>query len=173
MAEPVVRDPVLGDAEAVAALQVRSWQRAYRGMVPDSFLDELQDDSWLDRWREALARPPRDGVHRLVSTAGGHAVAVALCGPASEPTDDRTGQLYVLYTHPDVWDRGHGNALLAEVHRRLADDGHVRALLWVAAENQRSIAFYEHRGWALDGSTQREEVAGATFDEARMVRELI
>jgi hypothetical protein len=43
----------------------------------------------------------------------------------------------------------------------------------VAADNDRSIGFYEHHGWARDGETQREEVAGAIFDEVRMVRQLV
>jgi hypothetical protein len=30
----------------------------------------------------------------------------------------------------------------------------------------------QDHGWARDGETQREEVAGATFDEVRMVWDL-
>lgn len=172
MGQPRVRDALIGDAEAIAALQVRSWQRAYRGIVPDDFLDGLDDDSWLDRWRSMLGQPPRDGVHQLVATVEDQPVTIGGAGPALEPSHDLTAQLYVLYTHPDHWGDGHGGAVLAEVHRRLAADGHSRAQLWVAAGNQRSISFYEHHGWALDGATKREEVAGATFDEARMVRDL-
>ena len=89
-----------------------------------------------------------------------------------KPTAELTGQLYVLYADPAAWGRGHGAALLRHVHELLAADGHTGALLWVAADNERSIGFYEHLGWAKDGETQREEVAGMTFDEVRMVREL-
>ena len=67
---------------------------------------------------------------------------------------------------------GHGGALLRRVHEVLAADGHAGALLWVAAANAHSIGFCEHHGWVKDGGTQREEVAGVTFDEVRMVREL-
>lgn len=172
MAQVAVRDAVLGDAKAIAALQVRSWQRAYRGIAPEDLLDGLDDDSWLERWRSSLAQPPRDGVHQLVATAEDRAVAIGTAGPALEPTHDLTAQLYVLYTHPDHWGRGHGTAVLTELHRRLAADGHTRAQLWVAATNEKSIRFYEHHGWTLDGTTQREDLAGAQFDEARMVRDL-
>ncbi|MFA9444503.1 N-acetyltransferase family protein [Egicoccus sp. AB-alg6-2] len=74
---------------------------------------------------------------------------------------------------PPRWDRGHGGALLRRVHELLAVDGHAGAMLWLAAGNERSIGFYAHHGWVLDGATQREEVAGATFDEVRMVRPLV
>ena len=119
---PVVREAAAGDAAAIAALQARSWQAAYRGIAPDAFLDALTEDTWLGRWTDALGGAPRDEVHQLVSTAGpdGPPRAVAVCGPAFEPSGSRNG----------------------------------------------------HHGWARDGATQREDVAGATFDEVRMVRGL-
>ncbi len=173
-AAPVVRRAEVSDAAAIAALQVRSWQVAYRGIVPDAFLDDLAEDAWLERWTNQLATAGRDGVHQLVSTDArdGPPRAVAACGPAMEPTAALTGQLYVLYADPRHWGCGHGAALLHRVHGLLAADGNSRGLLWVAAANARSIEFYEHHGWTRDGRTQLEEVAGAIFDEVRMVREL-
>jgi GNAT superfamily N-acetyltransferase len=171
---PVVREAGVGDAAAIAALQVRSWKAAYRAIVPDAFLDDLAEDAWLERWTEQLTGVEREGIHQLVSTDGrdGPPHAVAVCGPAIEPTAELTAQLYVLYADPSSWGRGHGGALLRRVHELLAADAHARALLWVAAANHRSIGFYEHHGWARDGETQREEVAGVTFHEVRMVRSL-
>lgn len=171
---PLVRRAKANDAAAIAALQVRSWRAAYRGVVPDAFLDDLAEDAWLERWTDQLTAAVRAGVHQLVSTdvRDGPARAVAACGPAMEPTAELTAQLYVLYADPGWWGRGHGGALLRRVHELLAADGHSAALLWVAAVNDRSIGFYEHHGWTRDGQTQREEVAGATFDELRMVRNL-
>lgn len=171
---PVVRGANISDAAAVAALQVRAWKAAYRGIVPDAFLDGLGEDSWIERWTDQLAAAGREGLHQLVSTdaRNGSPRAVAACGPALQPMTSSTGQLYVLYTDPTVWGRGHGSALLRRVHEVLAADGHSCAVLWVAADNARSIGFYEHRGWRRDGEAQREEVAGAIFDELRMVRDL-
>lgn len=169
-----VRRAAVADAAAIAALQVRSWQVAYRGIVPDAFLDGLTEDAWLERWDAQLTAPARDGVHHLVSSEAtdGPPRAIAVAGPAREPVAGRPGQLYVLYTDPASWGRGHGGALIRHVHDLLAADGHPGALLWVAAGNDRSIAFYKRHGWARDGGTQQEEVAGATFDELRMVRDL-
>ncbi|MBW3579330.1 MAG: GNAT family N-acetyltransferase [Actinobacteria bacterium] len=171
---PVVREAQASDAAAIAALQVRSWRAAYRGIVPDAFLDNLAEDAWLERWTSQLTAAGHDGIHQLVSTdpRDGPPRAVAVCGPAMEPTVELTGQLYVLYADPPSWGRGHGGALLRRVHELLAADGHSGAMLWVAADNDRSIEFYEHHGWTKDGETQLEEVAGAIFDEVRMVREL-
>lgn len=169
----MLRDARPADAAAVAAVQARSWARAYRGIVPDDYLDALDDETWRQGWVDGWASPPRDGVHRLVSTDDeGTVVAFAVCGPAIAPRPDASAQLYVLYADPAVWGAGHGGALLREVHRRLADDGHAAAELWVAAENQRSIAIYEHVGWVRDGASQVEDVRGVEIEEVRMVRAL-
>jgi GNAT superfamily N-acetyltransferase len=170
----IVRSAEARDAAAIAALQVRSWRAAYRCIVSDAFLDDLPEDAWLERWTEQLTAARPEGVHQLVSTDTPDAPprAVAVCGPAMKPTADLTSQFYVLYADPPTWGRGHGAGLLRRVHELLAGDGHFGALLWVAAGNYRSIRFYEHHGWARDGGTQREEVAGAVFDETRRVRRL-
>ena len=172
---PVVRRAGAGDAAAIAALQVRSWKAAYRGIAPDAFLAGLAEGAWLQRWNEQLGPPVSEGIHQLVAAEApsAPAVAVAVCGPALQPLGECTGQLYVLYADPVHWGRGCGAALLRRVHQLLAADGHRAALLWVAAQNGRAIGFYEHHGWVRDGQTQREEVAGATFDEVRMVRDLV
>lgn len=173
MGEPSVRDAEQGDAEAYARVRHASWQVAYRDLFPADRLAAIDVDEWVAQTREGFAEPVTDGFHRLVSVdADDQVVAMAFCGRASDPFDDVTGQLYAIYAHPEKWGRGHGHALIEEVHRRLADDGHERALLWVAAGNDRTIAWYESHGWRLDGTTQSEEVHGITAEELRMVRTL-
>lgn len=173
MAGPLVRDAVATDAVAFARVRFASWQVAYRGLLPEEVLGSLDLDGWIAEAEERLASPRRPGLHQLVSVDdGGSVVAMAGCGPAWDPPDGVSGELYAIYAHPDAWGRGHGHALIEEVHRRLAGDGHDRAMLWVAAGNDRTIAWYEAHGWALDGTTKRDLVMGVTFDEARMVRDL-
>ncbi len=173
MGGPRIRDAVVGDARASAEAHLRSWQAAYRGILPAAGLDALDLAEWTSRYRDGLARPPRPGVHRLVAVDEDEVVvAVANCGPAEEPVDDATGQLYMIYAHPDVWGGGHGHALVEEVHRRIAAAGHAAAWLWVAADNDRTIGWYEAHGWRLDGATAREDVHTISVDVARMVRTL-
>lgn len=173
MATPEVRDAVREDAEAVARVRYESWQVAYRGLLPRDVLRSLNLDGWIAHAQELLTPPTRPDLHQLVSTDGrGRVVAMASCGDAREPPEGVTGELYAIYAHPDAWGEGHGHALIEEVHRRLAGDGHERAMLWVAAGNDRTIAWYERHGWALDGTTKRDDVMGVAFDEARMVRDL-
>ncbi|MEU6929538.1 hypothetical protein AB0A05_10295 [Streptomyces sp. NPDC046374] len=36
-----IREAAPSDAAAVAAVHIRSWRAAYRGLVPDAYLDSL------------------------------------------------------------------------------------------------------------------------------------
>lgn len=173
MASVRVRQAVEDDATATATVNLRSWQAAYSGIVPDEELAALDLGEWVARHRGQLASPVPPGVHRLVSVdEQGSVRAIANAGPAREPVGDATGELYLLYADPDVWGLGHGHALLEEVHRLLAAEGHTSAQLWVTTGNTRSIAWYEAHGWSLDGATTTVDVEGVTFDESRMVRAL-
>ena len=49
-----IRPAQLGDAERIAAIQVRAWQAAYRGVMPDAYLDELNADDRAAYWRRQV-----------------------------------------------------------------------------------------------------------------------
>jgi len=65
-ASPHLRAATASDAEALAALHTGSWQRTYRGMMFDAFLDGAALDNRRRVWRERLATPDAD---RLVMVA--------------------------------------------------------------------------------------------------------
>ncbi|WP_232073320.1 hypothetical protein [Mycobacterium stomatepiae] len=45
-----MRRAVPADARDVSRVQVRSWQRAYRGLLAQEYLDGLETDAWVDRY---------------------------------------------------------------------------------------------------------------------------
>ena len=49
-----VRAATPADAAAIAGVHVRSWQAAYRGIVPDEVLDGLSLPDREQRWRSIL-----------------------------------------------------------------------------------------------------------------------
>ena len=65
---PVIRLAQLGDAERIGAIQVRAWQAAYRGVMPDTYLDELDVDDTSSVPGTGSAAPvgARDGLEFCV-----------------------------------------------------------------------------------------------------------
>ena len=169
--ELVVRNAVDGDAEAMGLLHVRAWQSAYRGVMPDAYLDGLQAEERVAMWRSRISRtelPPL-----LVAELAGDVVGFAAFGPArGEPDPTGVGQLYAMNIDPAHWGKGIGRALLHEVTTALTAMMFREAVLWVVPENARARALYEAEGWTEDGGVQTEDVLGATVREIRYRRPL-
>ncbi|HEY0933157.1 MAG TPA: hypothetical protein VGD91_05360, partial [Trebonia sp.] len=68
MEGPVVRPAREADAAQIALVHVRSWQGAYRGLLPQDYLDELDPVQRLARWQQTLAET--DGLRAGVLVAG-------------------------------------------------------------------------------------------------------
>ena len=61
--EIVMRDATVQDANAVTALHVASWRSAYRGVLPDAYLDGDVETERAAHWRKTLsALGPEDFV---------------------------------------------------------------------------------------------------------------
>jgi RimJ/RimL family protein N-acetyltransferase len=147
-----IRDATLADARAIAEVHVRSWQTAYRGELPDDYLDGLSIDERETQWKERLARP-EVGVEALVAEDDGAVIGFAGFGPTrDEDAEAGTAEIYTLYLRPEWVGRGAGRDLFAASNERLEELGYTRATLWVLETNERSRRFYEAAGWQRDGT---------------------
>jgi ribosomal protein S18 acetylase RimI-like enzyme len=170
--EHVIRSASVDDADAIGAVVVRAWQAAYRGIMPDDYLDELRAEQRADMWRQALTDLGPDRRVRVV-TVGDEVVGFASSGPEwVDISDGETGQLYAINLDPDHWGKGLGRALLTEVTRGLADAGYRTAVLWVATGNERARRLYESEGWTAEGPARDDEILGVTVNEVRYRKRL-
>jgi ribosomal protein S18 acetylase RimI-like enzyme len=153
MAEVVVRACGLGDAEAVESLRVAGWRAAYRGIIPDAFLDSLGLDT--ERRRQVMAGRPASGVESVAVHAG-TIVGWVAAGPCCDDDRDgpRHGEIYACYVLPEWWGKGIGRRLLTRATRALARAGRADITLWVLEDNTAARGFYESCGFAPDGSRQ-------------------
>lgn len=173
----VVRDAEVADVPAIGLPHVLAWQHAYRGMMPDEYLDGLQVADRVAMWEQTLSASPPPPL--LVVEVDGELAGFAVFGPervAADPADDATsagdGELYAINLHPDHWGRGAGRTLLRAATRRLAELGFAEAVLWVIVDNQRARGLYESEGWVDDGAVVDDEVLGAPVREMRYRRRL-
>lgn len=164
---PFIRPAEPEDALAVARVHVRAWQAAYRGLLPDTYLDALNPEDRAQRYTFGDLDSLRPAT--LVALAGG-----ALCGFATTVPTQEVGkaELAGLYVDPGHWSHGIGTLLLAEACARLATRGFSDAVLWVLGGNTRAQGFYEQRGWREDGVTRKQDVWGISVQESRYSRRL-
>lgn len=163
-----VREMAESDIDAVATVRVRGWQKAYRGLMPQTYLDGLSVEEDAERRREFFSRGLGDVVNLVAEDDTGEVVGWSCFGPYRDrdvPPGD--AELYALYVHPSRLGTGVGRALLDETRRRVAERGFPHLRLWVLEENRRARRFYERAGFGADGGAETYKVDGAAVPELR------
>jgi len=160
------------DAEALAVLHVRAWQWAYRGQLPDEYLDRLTGT--IERrveWRRAALENITSEYRTWVAEFDGRIIGFADTGPVEDlDPEAKIAKLYTLYLDETVVGQGVGRALLIHAMDDLARRGYREAILWVLDNNLRARRFYEAAGWYEDGATQVESLGDVEVREVRYRR---
>jgi GNAT superfamily N-acetyltransferase len=151
-ATALVRAARPADARPVAEVHVASWRHAYRGLLPDEYLERLSVDDREAMWFGAFADPePKSGV--FVAEVDGRIVGFASFGPSrDEDVPDGTGEVPAIYVEPAALGTGMGRELFEAATLALRRAGFAKATLWVLEANALARRFYEKAGWAWDGS---------------------
>ena len=168
-----LRRATTADAPSIAAVHIKSWQSAYRGQLPDDYLDRLEQElpSRTQMWHTHISNPPSN-VEIWVAGDDAQIDGFAAFGPARNAGPD-LGEVYAIYVDPNRWDQGLGHALFSHSGGRLGSLGFSAATLWVLESNTRARRFYELAGWKLDGRTKLENLPdGIELKEVSYRKEL-
>jgi GNAT superfamily N-acetyltransferase len=152
-----IRPATREDARPIAEVHVASWRQAYRGLLPDDYLEKLSVDERASQ-RLAWFADPSPGSGVLVAEDRGHLVGFASFGPSRD--DDApagTGEVPAIYVDPAEVGRGIGRELLAEAEAALRAAGFGRATLWVLEANAPARRFYDKAGWTWDGAVSTHD----------------
>jgi uncharacterized protein YhfF/GNAT superfamily N-acetyltransferase len=159
----IIRQAHPEDAAAIAAIHVRAWQVAYRGLLPDEQLDGLSVERREHFWRELLSgtgAPP-------VFVAAREDRLVGFCALATPSRDadasaDAVAEITALYVDPDAWRSGAGRGLMATGLGALRAGAWRAVTLWIFTENRSAREFYARFGFAPDGAESAHENGGST-----------
>lgn len=136
-----IRMATAEDAEAVAALHTANWQDAYRGIMPDAYLDGPLADGMRNGWAEKFADMAAGNSAVLVAEAGGRLLGFIRIVPNADP---QWGH-YIDNLHVAAGTRGGGigRALFRAGADWAAERGGARGLyLYVYADNTPARAAY-------------------------------
>ena len=158
------------DAMAVARVHVRSWQVAYRRLLPDDYLDQLRPEDRAKTYDFANLDPLKP--RTVVASEERVILGFATTMPSRDADLPEHGELCAIYVDPDRWGQGIGMALLSAARANLFALGYRQALLWVLAGNARAERFYRTDQWVADGCCRTDSVWGVTVNEVRYQRGL-
>lgn len=156
------------DAAAIARVHIRSWQLAYRDLLPEEFLLSL--DATLARrtgfWRESIEK----GAAVLVAVVDADVAGWIAFGP-SRDDDAQPGvsaEIEALYVLAEHWNTGLGRRLWLAARKHLIEQGFETLTLWVLTQNPRAIRFYRNAGLEADEASRRSiSRGGRTLEEIR------
>lgn len=156
----LVRAAVPEDAERIANVIVRAWQKAYAHVFPAERLTRLDAARRATFWRDRIAA----GDTLLVTDDGTGFVSF---GPSRDPDGEGVGEVYAIYVDPGHWDTGRGRELMEAAVAALQEAGFEEATLWVLEDNPRARRFYERAGWRTDGEAKEDEFLQTRVREVR------
>ena len=167
--EVTIRPADESDAAGIADVHVRSWQQAYSGIVPDTYLAGLDPADRARAWADHLRRGPQDAIVTWVAELGGTVIGFATLGPGRDD-DVHLGdrEIYSIYLDPEQWGQGVARDLMRTLLAEAGESATIR--LWVLADAERARHFYRRHGFAPDGVEKYEDVGGAELLQVRYRR---
>jgi GNAT superfamily N-acetyltransferase len=160
-----IREATYSDAETIARIHVLSWQAAYKGIMPDAFLEGMSVEARLGMWQKSF----QIGKLKVLLAYWDEVVVGWIAFGTCRDTDkDETwAEVEALYVLPEFWRRGVGERLSDSARALLRSAGFSFVALWVLSENHRARGFYHRIGFDHDESTKDISIAGTPLTEIR------
>lgn len=151
------------DAAAIGKIYCESWKAAYRGIVPQDYLDSLTPDDRKINPANFLVLESEDGI----------VFGLANLGVSRDTERPDWGELRAIYLLPDFWRKGFGTALFQAAEQKLREMGYERYFLWAFCKNTRARRFYEKMGMRRVGKEQSFTIGGKELWECRYEKEFV
>ncbi|WP_321800203.1 GNAT family N-acetyltransferase [Caballeronia sp. J97] len=149
----------------IASMHARSWVSAYRGILPDTYLDRDLSADRAAYWEARMKDVAAGAASVFIAEHEGAPVGfVCLVEP------DEAGNVLVdnLHALPGYRGLGAGTVMLAEAARWARARGARQLYLSVLEQNAAAIGFYESRGWKL-AEREADHMAGIDLFSLRYV----
>jgi GNAT superfamily N-acetyltransferase len=163
----LVLEPALAsDADAIAALHADSWRRTYRGMLPDSFLDDEVAADRAALWKSRFADPAPE--RRLILKATRERALLGFVCVMLDVEPAWGARLDNLHVDARCKGEGIGYVLFQAARRWTAEVAPGQPVhLWVLEQNTGACAFYDRQGGEVVEKAVRTLVPGCPVPELR------
>ncbi len=150
------------DKMAISRIYERSWKYAYRGIIPQSYLDAIPEG----RWVPSIDSPKRE---TLVCIEDDKMVGTCSFSESRLERFSGWGEVISIYLLPEHLGKGYGKALMESAISELKSRGFKNVYLWVLEENTRAIHFYEGFGFLRTDDFLETNIGGKDLREVRYI----
>ncbi|MBR6968372.1 MAG: GNAT family N-acetyltransferase [Ruminococcus sp.] len=147
----------------ISAVYEQSWKYAYRGIIPQDYLDGIPSGRWINGIN-------KNGRTDVIALDGDRIVGAAAFCPSRLAKYSGWGEIVSLYLLPGYMGRGIGKALFGYCTAQLEQFGYDRIFLWVLEENRRARRFYEGQGFICTDELIEDNIGGRELREIMYIR---
>lgn len=148
------------DRFAISKVYEESWKYAYKGIVPQDYLDSIPEGQWASHIEQADRK-------NLVMVQDGIIIGTSGFGKSRMAEMSGFGEIISLYVLPRYMGKGYGRLLLQAAVSELKKMGFNQVFLWVLEENQNARCFYEKCGFAQTERCLFSDVGGKKLKEVQ------
>lgn len=149
----------IDDVSRVYAL---SWKNAYKGIVPQDYLNNLSEDRWSKKLIDQLS-------NLWIICDGKQIIGASTYAHARDEKYSGWGEIISIYLLPEYYHQGIGTKLLQASMNSLFSAGYEKLYLWVLEDNHPARRFYEKNGFDFNGDTLEYVIEGKPLNEVRYV----
>lgn len=143
---------------AISHIYEESWKYAYKGIIPQSYLDSIPQGCWA-------SRVDQNGIWSLVLIEDDTMIGTSSCCRSRWAEFEGWGEIISIYLLPQYMGKGYGGHLLNAAVEELKKQGYRDIFLWVLEENIRARRFYEKHGFGFSGYSKKDNMGGKELAE--------
>ena len=122
------------DALIIKKIHVATYQKSYRGYVPDEYLDNMSLNADIIERTKNYLKTVECWLAFYVDAPAGFGYVGEM--------DDKTFEIQALYVHPDYQKHGIGSALVNYLCKSKKEKGYKKCVAWTMKYGP-SVSFYE------------------------------
>jgi len=161
-----VKKATIDDVKDISGIHALSWKFAYKGIIPQAFLDELKEDHWVSAFVDWIK-------HKVLTaqilSENGKPIGCVAYGTSRDKSLPNWGEIISLYLLPEYFGKGYGNKLLNSALLDFKELGYESIYLWVLKDNLRARRFYEKNGLRYNNDEFVLDIMGEKLIDVRYV----
>ena len=166
----IIKDADTTDILEVAKLHVESWNKTYKGIIAQDYLDNMKKniDKRIERMRNEFYLRKM-----IVATIDNEIVAFSEYTLTNEFSKDLDidCELCGLYVKNEYLGKGIGSVVFNHVKNEFTKNNNRKMGLWCIKENVNAINFYESKG-GIKIAEKYFELAGKKYNEVAFIYHL-
>lgn len=148
------------DRNDISRIYEESWKYAYRGIIPQHFLDAIPKGRWAGAF-------DNNDWRTIVCVEDGQPIGTSCFGKSRFGQYPEAGEIISIYFLPEYMGKGYGSQLIKTVLDELIKQGFTEVFLWVLEENVRARRFYEKNGFTCSEEYMDDNIGGKELREVR------